>query len=71
MKGYLRLTVHGAPAAAQGGSPPQATPVATCDMRLRVELTPDVSNPGDAEFILAPVKRCIYRGRIVYLVPRP
>jgi len=59
MKGYLRLTlaaallitVHEAPAAAQGDSPPQATLVAPCDMRLRVELTPDVSNPGDAEFI--------------------
>jgi len=59
MKEHLRLTlaaallitVHEAPAAAQGDSPPQATPVATCDMRLRLELTPDVSNPGDAEFI--------------------
>ncbi len=59
MKGYLRLTlaaallitVHEAPAAAQRDSPPQATLVAPCDMRLRVELTPDVSNPGDAEFI--------------------
>jgi hypothetical protein len=59
MKEYLQLalaaalliTVHEAPAAAQRDSPPQATPVASCDMRLRVELTPDVSNPGDAEFI--------------------
>ena len=59
MKEYLRLTlaaallitVHEAPAAAQGDSQPQATPVATCDMRLRLELTPDVSNPGDVEFI--------------------
>ena len=59
MKGYLRLTlaaalliiVHEAPAAAQGDGRPQATPVAPCDMRLRVELTPDVSNPRDAEFI--------------------
>jgi len=59
MKGYLRLalaaalliTVHEALAAAQGDGPPQATLVAPCDMRLRVALTPDVANPGDAEFI--------------------
>ena len=29
----------------------QAAPVAPCDLRLRVELTPDVPNPGDAGFV--------------------
>jgi hypothetical protein len=59
MKGFLRLTlaaallttVNEAPAAAQGDSPSLATLVVPCDLRLRVELTLNVSNPGDAEII--------------------
>jgi hypothetical protein len=59
MKRYLQLTlaaallitVHEAPAAGQAESSSQATPVARCDMRLRVELTPDIANPRDAGVI--------------------
>jgi hypothetical protein len=59
MKRYLQLTlaaallitVHEAPAAGQAESSSQATPVAPCDMRLRVELTPDIANPRDAGVI--------------------
>lgn len=35
-------------------------PTAQCDMRLRVELTPDVPNPRDAEFLSSLVRG--YRG---------
>jgi hypothetical protein len=59
MKGYLRftlattllITVLEVPPVAQAESTAQAAPVAPCDMRLRVELAPDVPNPRDAEFI--------------------
>jgi hypothetical protein len=34
-----------------GGSPAEAAPTRLCDMRLQVELTPDVPNPGDVGFI--------------------
>lgn len=59
MKRYLQLalaaalliTVHEAPAAAQAESSSQATPVAPCAMRLRVELTSDTANPRDAGVI--------------------
>jgi hypothetical protein len=59
MKRYLRLTlaaallitVHEAPVAAETENSSQSTPVAPCDMRLRVELTPDVSKSRDAEVI--------------------
>jgi hypothetical protein len=36
---------------AQADSNAQASPVALCDMRLRVELTPDVPDPRDAGFV--------------------
>lgn len=35
----------------QAGSTAQAAPVSPCDMRLRVELTPDVPDPRDAGFV--------------------
>jgi hypothetical protein len=38
-------------AVAQADSTAQAGPVAPCDMRLRVELTPDVPDPRDAGFV--------------------
>jgi hypothetical protein len=58
MKRYLELTlaaallitVHASPAA-QAESSSQATPVAPCAMRLRVELAPDIANPRDAGVI--------------------
>ena len=59
MKGYLRFTLATAllitvlevlPVAQAEGTA-QVAPVAACDMRLRVEPTPDVSNPRDADFI--------------------
>src|SRR4029077_11606133 len=47
----LLITVHEASAAAQAESSSQATSVAPCAMRLRVELTPDIANPRDAGVI--------------------
>jgi hypothetical protein len=59
MRRYLRFTLATALltavlevlAVAQADSTAQAAPVAPCDMRLRVELTPDVPDPRDAGFL--------------------
>jgi hypothetical protein len=59
MKGYLWFTLGTALlinvlevlAVAQAESTAQAAPVAPCDMRLRVEVAPGVSNPSAPEFI--------------------
>ena len=59
MRKYLRFTVAAALliavleplAIAQTAGAAQAGPVAPCDMRLRVELTPDVPDPLDTGFV--------------------
>jgi hypothetical protein len=59
MRRYLRFTLAAALLTAglevldvaQAENTAQPAPVAPCDMRLRVELTPDVPDPGDASFV--------------------
>ena len=47
----LLITVLEVLPVAHAESTAQAAPVAPCDMRLRVELTPDVPDPRDAGFV--------------------
>src|SRR5213082_390285 len=47
--GVVQMTALTAAGSAAHAAPaPPAAPPVRCDMRLRVELTPDVTNPGDA-----------------------